>query len=441
MDNWFRSKWFVRGVSLAFAVLFFVFVNVEVNDSQSELRFFGGSEDSETVTDVDVDIEIDSDNYVVRGVPETVDMTLTGSKSVITQTIQLEKYKAFVDLRGLEEGDHTVEMEYTNIPSELEVFFEPKNVDVTIEERSSKEFPVTVEFSNTDDLPAGFELGEAEVNPDTVTVTSSKSVIEQIGHIKAYVDVDGLTESVDNREVPVIVYDNQGNELRVTKDPENVVVSVDVHNPSKKVPLDISTSGELPDGYSLVSSEADIEEVEIFGTSDVLDGIDSISTEDIPLDDMKESGTVEASLNLPDGVTVENEDPIEVTFEIEQTKTVDDIPIDIENSSDGQDISFVDPEEGEMDVKVVGDSNDIEELTKEDIKMAVDVSELDPGEHDVDVSLKGPDGVDITGEKSQVTVDVGEEETTEAEAEAESEVGTEENSETESESEPEPEAD
>src|SRR5699024_930307 len=91
----------------------------------------------------------------------------------------MRKYKAIVGLRGLEDGDYNVHIEYTNIPSELEVFFEPKNVDVTIEERSSKEFPVTVEFSNTDDLPAGFELGEAEVNPDTVTVTSSKSVIER----------------------------------------------------------------------------------------------------------------------------------------------------------------------------------------------------------------------------------------------------------------------
>lgn len=435
MDNWFRSKWFVRGVSLAFAVLFFVFVNVEVNDSQSDLRFFGGSEDTETVTDVDVDIEIDSDNYVVRGVPETVDMTLKGTKSVITQTIQLEKYKAFVDLRGLEEGDHTVEMQDSNIPKDLEVFFEPKNIDVTIEERSSEEFPVSIEYSNTGDLPSGFELGDAEVKPDTVTVTSSKSVIEQIGHVKAYVDVDGLTESIDNREVPIIVYDDQGNELRVTKDPENVVVSVDVHNPSKKVPLNISTSGDLPDGYSMISSEADIDEVEIFATSGVLDDIDSISTEDIPLDDMKESGTVEASLNLPDGVTVENDAPIEVTFEIEQTKTVDDIPIDIENTPDGQDISFVDPEEGEMNVKIVGDSSDIDELTKDDIKMAVDVSELDAGEHDIDVSLEGPDGVDITGEKTQVTVDVEEETDTEAGAEADEEELDEE------ESEPEPETD
>src|SRR5699024_3203007 len=83
---------------------------------------------------------------------------------------------------------------------------------------------------------------------------------------------------------------------------------------------DISTSGALPDGYSLVSSEAGIEEVEIIGTSDVLDSIDSMSTEEIPLDDMKEAGTVEASLNLQDGALDTNEAAIEVTFELETIK-------------------------------------------------------------------------------------------------------------------------
>src|SRR5699024_5453376 len=111
---------------------------------------------------------------------------------------------------------------------------------------------------------------------------------------------------------------------------------------------------ELPDGLSLISTDTDVDEIEIFATSEVLEGIDSISTEDISLDDMKESGSVETSLKLPDKVLVENDDPFEVSFEIEQTKTIDNVPIDIENADDGQDVSFVDPEEGEMGVTITG---------------------------------------------------------------------------------------
>src|SRR5699024_9597310 len=222
-------------------------------------------------------------------------------------------------------------MEYSDIPKELKVYFEPKEIDVTIEERSSEEFPITVDYLNTDQLPEGFELGHTEVKPDTVTITSSKSVIEQIAQVKVFVDVGGITEPVNNREVPVNVYDSQGNELRVAIDPENVVVSVDVDNPSKTVPIEVTTTGELPEGYSLISSEANLEEVEVFASSEVLEGIDSISTDSIPLDEMEESGTVEAALDLPDGVSVASDDTVEVTFDIEQTKTIDDVPIDLEN--------------------------------------------------------------------------------------------------------------
>src|SRR5699024_1238305 len=161
----------------------------------------------------------------------------------------------------------------------------------------------------------GFELGQTEVKPDTVTITSSKSVIDQMAIVKVFIDVEGITDPVNNREVPVNVNDSQGDEVRVGIEPENVVVAVDVDNRRKKVPVEVSTTGELPEGFSLISTETDVDEIEIFATSEVLDGIDSISTEDIPLDDLKESGTVETSLKLPDNVSVKNEDPIEVSFE------------------------------------------------------------------------------------------------------------------------------
>lgn len=406
MDKWFRSKWFVRAISLAFAILFFVFVNVEVNESQSELRFFGGSEEMETIENVPVDIKIDSDNYVVRGVPESINMSLEGPKSVLTQIVQLSKFKVFVDLRGLGEGDHTVDMEYTDIPGDVEVYFEPKKVDVTIEERSSQELDVTVDYLNMDQLPEGYELNDTEVKPDKVTITSSKSVIDQIAIVKVFIDVEGITDPVNNREVPVNVYDSQGNKLRVGIEPENVVVSVGVDNPSKKVPIQVSTSGKLPEGFSLILSTVNRDEVDIFATSGVLDGIDTISTEDISLDEMTSSGTVEAALELPDGVSIADDEKVEVAFELEQTKTIDDVPVEMENAPDGQDITFVEPAEGEMSVTAVGDPKVMDKLSKDDIQISVDLSEVEGGENVVSVTIEGPDELEVTGKMEDVTMNV-----------------------------------
>src|SRR5699024_4834521 len=107
MDNLFRSKWFVLAISLAFAILLFVFVNVEINDKNAENRFFGTSDDTETVENVPVDIRIDK-NFVVSGVPENVTVSLEGPKSIIAPVAKQRNFDVFVDLQGLGEGEHQV---------------------------------------------------------------------------------------------------------------------------------------------------------------------------------------------------------------------------------------------------------------------------------------------------------------------------------------------
>src|SRR5699024_12187127 len=85
-------------------------------------------------------------------------------------------FEVFVDLRENDEGKHTVDIEYAKIPSELSVYIEPKTVEVEIEERASEEFAVDVDFINIDQLPEGYELGDPEIKPENVRITSSRSV-------------------------------------------------------------------------------------------------------------------------------------------------------------------------------------------------------------------------------------------------------------------------
>src|SRR5690625_1922071 len=226
MDKWFKSKWFVRVISLAFAILLYVTVSVEGNPTQSDSRFIPtSSDDMETIDDVPVDIRIDEERFVVSGVPEYVSVSLEGANSILTPTVRQRNFNAYVDLEGLGEGEHTVEIEHENVPNGLTVYIEPKAIDVTIEERETKEFNVNVDFINTDQLPDGYELGDPVVDPETVTITSSKNVISQIAMVKVFVDVTDVTDAINKREVPVNVYDNRGNELKVHVEPETVGIN------------------------------------------------------------------------------------------------------------------------------------------------------------------------------------------------------------------------
>ncbi|ASN03628.1 CdaR family protein [Virgibacillus necropolis] len=408
MDNWFKSKWFVRIISLAFAILLYVFVSLTLYDSESEndSRIPDGSDDLETIEKFPVDIQIDEEKYVVSGVPEYVTVQLQGNPGVLVPAVRQPSFDVYVDLEGIGAGEHTVELEYSNVPNNLGVYIEPKELDIVIEERASEEFNVNVDFLNTDELSEGFEIGSSEVEPKSVTITSSKKIIDQIGIVKVFVDVAGLDESIESREVPVNVYDSQGNELNVNIEPENVVVSAELLNPSKMVPVAVPTTGELPKEYVLSSIKANIEEVEIFATSSVLEGIDKVTTEDINLSEITESQTIEAKLALPEGTSVPETKTVEVEVELKRTKTIDDVAIDVENSGNGQDIEFTTPSDAIMNVVVAGSEESISELTKEDVQLFVDVEGLEEGEHQVPVTIKGPKNVTVKAEMEQVTIEI-----------------------------------
>lgn len=405
MDKWFESVWFVRLVSLALAILLYVFVNVEVITGQDPQFTPNGSDEVQILDDVPVDIRIDSDRFVVSGVPEFVTVSLEGSNSILTPIVMQRSFNVFVDLEDYEEGDHTVELEHDYVSSDLNIYIEPKTIDVTIEERATEEFSVGVDFINLQELPAGYELGDAVVNPETITITSSRSVIEEIAMVKVFIDVAGLTEPINNREVPVNVYDSNGNVLNVRVKPETVVVSVDVDNPSKVVDVTVPTTGELPEGYSLTSLTYDLEEIEVFATSEILAEIDEISTEEIDLSTISEAGSIDVSLVLPEGVHVA-EDMIVVELELEQVKEIEDVPIDVENEQSGQEVSFIEPDERIMDIIITGDERTIRTLTVDDFRLSIDIGNLSEGEHDVPVTVDGPDDVTVSEEFDEVTIEI-----------------------------------
>ncbi|HLR63290.1 MAG TPA: CdaR family protein [Lentibacillus sp.] len=407
MDNWFKSRWFVRGISLAFAIALYVFVQVEMDQYQNDSRLLHDSgDDAQTVEDVPVNIRIDNDSYVVSGVPEVASVTLEGTRGTLTATAQQKNFDVYVDLEGLEEGKHTVDLQHSGIPDDLNAYIEPKTIEVTIEERESEQFDVTVDPFNTDKLPDGYEIGEVQADPGQVTITSSKEVINQIAIVKVFVDVAEATESIDSREVPVKVYDANGNELSVLVEPESINASVEINNPSKTVPVSVETTGEPPEGYSLSSISANADEVEVSGTNEVLQNIEEVSTEAVDLSDITESGTVDVGLDLPDGASVPDSGAIEITVELEQTRTFEAVPINVENIGNGQDISFTEPENQEMDITVTGSQEDVSELSADDFNILIDAEGLEAGEHEVPITIESPDAIEVNGEFEQAAVEI-----------------------------------
>lgn len=402
MDKWFQSKWFVRIISLILAVSMYLFVTVETDKSNDDSRIIpGATNEVQVLEDVPLDIRIDSDQYVVSGVPEVVTVTLKGRTSILTPIARQQNFTVFVDLRDLEEGEHEVEVEHENIPEELTAYIEPKTITVNIEKRATREFAVDVEFVNMDKFPVGYELGTPEVNPETVTIVSSESIIEQIAMVKVFIDVTDLKESITNREVPVSVYDIQGNDLSVIVEPESVAVSVLVERPSKTVPLNVRTTGELPEGLSMDEITAP-EEIEIFGRRAMLSEIDEIHTKEIDLSDIEESGEYEVEIDFPEGITA-NDETVEVEIQLHEEKVFEDVSIDTVGQN-SHDITFVQPDDSKLNVTAIGNDQLIKNMEKTDISASIDISNLNEGEHQVSLSVSGPNNIRLEPEFNRITI-------------------------------------
>lgn len=319
MDNWFQSKWFVRIISLAFAILLYVFVTIEVEVDEADdtkPNFTSTQKEVELLKDIPIDIRIDSDKYVVSGAPEEVDVSLEGPVSILTPVVRQKNFTVFLDLTDYEKGTHTVEVEHENIPKELSTYIEPKEVEVTIEERATATYEVEIELINEDLVPTGYEVKEPELNVEEVMVVSSKSQLEQISLVKVYIDVANEKESIKNRELPINVYDSQGNKLQVSTKPETALVSVEIDRPSKEVSLNIPVKGTLPKDGKLKSLTPEIENIMIYGKKAEIEKINEVVSKPLDLSKIEESKETTVEIEVPDNIVI-SQKKVKVNVELE----------------------------------------------------------------------------------------------------------------------------
>lgn len=408
MDNLFRSKWFVRIISLVFAVLLYVFV-VDAGGfdiAQKDPRYTpSGEDETEIVDDMPVTIQIDDDKYVVSGVPKSVSVSLEGSAGVLRPTAIQKNFEVFVDLKRLKEGEHTVDIDHGDLPQGLKAYIEPKTIDVTIEERATETYTVQADFINEEQLSSGYDLGEYTMDPEEVKITSSQSVIDQIALVKVFVDVKGIKEPINKREVPVNVYDNEGNELDVKIEPQNVLVSVDIHNPDKVVKVEVPTKGELPKGLEMSEFEPDRTEVEVYAKKERLTDLETLKTEPVDLSKITKSGKLEAKIDLPDEVEVKN-DGIIVDVKLKQTKTVKDVPVKLINKATRKKIQIKENSNDSIELEVSGPEDIIADLKSDDFKVTANAGGLADGEHQIPIRVNGPSGVTVKHKDTDVTLDV-----------------------------------
>ena len=248
------------------------------------------------------------EEYVVEGLPETVDITMIGTKANLYLAKQLANQVITVDLSDLKVGTHQVELKYKQPISNVEYKLDPSSVRVTIKNKQSITKELTEEIVNLDKLDTKYSVNdiqlinsvvnkkkskkneteevieENEIN--SVVVKGSEEKIKEVSIVKALINISDLSNDLKTgpnkiQNVPLVAYDKNGEILDVELVPSKVDAKINLESNSKEVPIEVVPKGldNIVFGKAIASIETNINKVSIYGSNDVLDAINKLTVD------------------------------------------------------------------------------------------------------------------------------------------------------------------
>ena len=245
------------------------------------------------------------EGYKITYDTEKVKIKVRGPRSLFIN-IGEQDFKAYVDLDGLDSGEHEVKVK-TSLPQGMDlVETEPDTVKVTLDRIVQRKLQAEFIVSGA----PGPDATVAHVIPETqyVTLEGPESAIDTVERVIGYVGLAGITSDFQ-LQVPLTAINADGREVagvRVVPGSANVSVQMARGLTKKVVPITPQVKSDLDAAYEVGSLRADPAKIEIAGDSKALAGISSINTEEISLAGVTKTTDKVAHLQLPDGVTVTN---------------------------------------------------------------------------------------------------------------------------------------
>lgn len=391
LDKFIFNKKYSKIVSLVLAILLYLTVNFNTLSSsyQSSLRY------SKTISDVTVTAKYNSDTFEVSGLPETVDVILTGDAANVTSAANSESGTVICDLDGLTEGEHEVKLSTEGYGNNVNIVVNPTNVNVTLKKKTTQQFDISYDFINQDLMDSVYSAGTPEFEYTKINVRASKDTLETIAFVKALIDVSGQTADFEQDAI-LVAYDSKGNPVNADIVPNTVHVKVPVSSPSKSVKVQVQVSGEVPDDKAIDSITMDQETVTIYGSETTLADIDQVVVT-LDASSLTKDSTVLRPIVLPAGVSTANTTQITMNIKLAdvEEKTIDDVPINVINNTKHYKASQ--PNNiTTTSVVVKGTKDNIDKITADDINVYIDMTDVQPGLQTFALQIEQPNNGYVT---------------------------------------------
>ena len=383
-----ESDLLLKILSVVFAFLLWMFV---INTDNPVIK--------KTFSDVPVDMlneqvldELNQTYKIESG--DTVSFTVKGKKDIVDRLTKSD-FRATADVSSMSDVHAIpIKVEALRYKSQLDVDTGNATVKVVLEDVKSDQIPVVMEVKGK---PAsGYTVSTQTATQNLISISGPKSVVSRIKQIVAVVNVSGVKKDVTMTQ-SVKCYDEDGDEVsqeRIKLDTNKIKVKIGLSR-TKVVPLKVDTKGSPGKGYVLGSIDYQPKHIEITGSKEDLDKVDSIKLAKLDISDSTKSieKTIKASdIKLPDGISfVKSVDKIKnvvIRANIEKKKsrtlTIPTSQIALINNTKNYAVTFDDQE---IKVKISGLRSVIDKVVVKDLNPKLDMRLYEPGTHTVQIQL------------------------------------------------------
>ncbi len=391
VDKLLNKPNFLIYLSLIIAVILFLLIDSKVISLVET--------EAEVITNVPVVVKYNEEAYVVEGVPETVDITITGRKSDIYLAKQLGEYEVVLDLSEYSASDktHKVYFTYSKSINSLTYKLDPSYVQVTIKNKESSVVALSYDLLNINKLDSKLSVKSVSLNKSEVVVKGSDDALARIATVKALIDLEKQdfkeagTYDIDN--IKLIAYDANGTKLNnVEIVPVTTSASIVIDSYSVTVPLSVETTGSLVAGKAIASLLIDgnsTYSITIYGEKQDIDSITSVPvTINVNGLGAETTKTYDVSITKPNGVRDMSDKSVTITatFGDEQQKTIDlNNSIGSKNLAEGLTVNIISGQN--ITAQVKGVTSVIEGIDASKVNAYVDLNGLGVGEHEVEVKI------------------------------------------------------
>jgi len=395
-------------ISLIFAVLAFLYIDNE-NIRLSETN-------AEVVTNRPITAIYNDEEYVVEGLPKTVDVVLIGTKANLYLAKQLPMKDITVDLSNLKPGKHEVKLKYKKSVSSVEYKVDPSVVTVDISIKQSETRKLETEIVNINKLDSKLSIKDVklsynkndkkqqvnnkdEKNDDSINeviIKGTSESLQKVSNIKALVNVNQMVNPTTGanvlQDVPLVAYDEDGNKVDIEIVPSKVVANINIESPSKDVPLEVETSGKVVFGKAIKSINTSVQKVRIYGDSNTLENTNSIKVK-VDVTELKSNKDYNLTIKKPSGIRQISEDTVKVRIELgdEASTEISGVKLSYINLGANYTVQATSENSTEVSVILKGVESIISNIDSTAVEAYVDLDGLGVGEHNVNIVVKGND--------------------------------------------------